>query len=219
MRFLKSNIWSVALTAIVMLSVTGCNTDAITKNDSRISYINALDEQATFYAKKRAVVDNNSDSVYHSKYKVASLISGDYSDEIKHKWYLLDGSRFAVEDTNTRDKRVSIKKRLKDDRNYWLIAWLNAGDYELSLLRKSSSNRDGLYRVRVFANDSLAIYVDGSNSQLLTTKVGEVTDYFSVESCTGLIIEDNEIDLCTGDFNHSYLAVVDDSGLITLVEE
>ncbi len=215
MKFLKSKISAMMLTAAAAIFITGCDSDATTNNDASISYINALDEQATFYVKKSSA----STSVYHNKHKTVSLMRGDSSDEIRHKWFGLEMSRFAVEDTNSRDEQVSIKKLLKDDRDYWAIAWLNGRDYELSLLTKSSSDRNGLYRIRVFANEKLDIYLDGSSSKFLTTKVGDVSDYFSVEKCTGLVIEGNEIDLCSGDFGRSYLAVVDDDGLVTLVEE
>lgn len=215
MKFLKNKISAMLLITASIVSLSGCNDDAVSNNDATISYINGLDEEATFYIKKSSA----SSSVYHNKHKAVSLLSGDYSDEIRHKWFGLEMTQLAVEDTNARDEQVSIKQLLKDDRDYWLISWLNGRDYELSLLKKASSNRDGLYRVRVFANDKLDIYLDGSNSKFLTTKVGEVSDYFSVEKCTGLVIENNEIDLCTANFNHSYLAVVNDDGLITLVEE
>ncbi len=215
MKLSKSNMAGMILTTAATLFITGCDDDSITNNDATISYINALDEQATFYVKKSSV----SASVYDNKHKTVSLMRGDSSDNIRHKWFGLEMSRFAAEDTNSRDEQVSIKELLKDDRDYWLVAWLNGRDYKLSLLRKSSSDRDGIYRVRIFANDKLDIYLDGSDSKFLTTKVGYVTDYFSVEKCSGLVIEDNEIDLCTGDFGRSYLAVVDDNGLISLVEE
>jgi hypothetical protein len=214
MKFINKKMVSMILTAS-MISLTGCNDDAITNNQATISYINALDEQATFYIKKSSA----SSSVYSNKHKVVSLMSGEASNEIRHEWFGFETSRLAVEDTNGRDEQESITELLKDDRDYWLIAWINGRDYKLSLLKKSSSDQDGLYRVRVFSNEKLDIYLDGNETKFLTTKVGEASNYFSVEKCTGLVIEDNEINLCTVDFNRSYLAVVDAKGLISLVEE
>ena len=68
-------------TAAIMF-ITGCTDESVTNNDATISYINTLDEQATFYVKK----STDSDSIYHNKHKIVSLMPGEYSDEIKHKW-------------------------------------------------------------------------------------------------------------------------------------
>lgn len=215
MNILKIKYSSIILTTAILLFITGCDGDALSKNDATISYINALDEQANFYVKK----SSNSGSIYDCKHKAISLMRGENSDEIKHKWFGLEKSELAVENTNNRKEQINIKEVLKDDRNYWLIAWLDGSDHKLSLFKKSSSSRDNLYRVRVFANNKLDVYLDDSNNKLLTTEVGKVSNYFSVEKCTGLVVGDNNIDLCSGDFGRSYLAVVDDNGLITLVKE
>jgi len=195
--------------------MAGCSEESLTNNDANISYINALNEQATFYVKE----STDSGSVYDNKYKTVTLMSGEFSDEIKHKWFGLVMSNFAVEDTNTRDEQKSYNELLRDNRDYWVIAWLKNNDYKLSLLRKSASDNEGVYRIRVFANEELDILLDGSNDELFTTEVGQVSDYFTVEKCTGLVVGNNEIDLCSGDLGRSYLAFVDASGLVALVEE
>ena len=200
---------------ISLLTLTGCNDDALSNNSATLSYINALEKQVSFYAK----MSSDSKSVYDSKHRVATLVKGEHSDEIKHKWFSIQDSVIAVEDANSRDEQVSIRYRLKDDRNYWSVAWLKNDEYKLSLFRKASSNRDGLYRVRIFANDELDVYQGDNTVKLLTTKTGEVSDYLSLDKCTDLIIEDNTIDLCSGDFGHSYLLVVNSKGLIVMAEE
>lgn len=212
MKSLKTIIASAVIT---LFTLTGCNDDALTNNSATISYINALDKQATFYVKK----GSDSSSVYSNKYKVTTLVQGDYSDEIKHKWFGIQDSRFAVEDTNSRDEQVSIDYRLKDDRNYWSIAWLKNDEYNLSLFKRAPSNRDGLYRIRIFANDKLDVYLGASTTKSLTTETGQVSNYLSLDKCTDLVIEGNEIDLCSGDFGHSYLLIVNADGLIAMAEE
>jgi len=214
------NLVNMRTSALVLATVTtmfmaGCSEESLTNNDANISYINALNEQATFYVKE----STDSGSVYDSKYKTVTLMPGDFSDEIKHKWFGLVMSNFAVEDTNTRDEQKSFNEMLRDNRDYWVIAWLKNNDYKLSLLRKSASDNEGVYRIRVFANEELDILLDGSNDELFTTEVGKVSDYFTVEKCTGLVVGNNEIDLCSGDLGRSYLVFVDASGLVALVEE
>lgn len=215
MKSLKNIIASIVLTPTALFAITGCNDDALTNNSATISYINALDKQATFYVKE----SSDSSSVYLNKHKVTTLIQGDYSDELRHKWFSIQESRFAVEDTNSRDEQMSIEYRLKDDRDYWSVAWLNNDEYNLSLFKRVSSDRDGLYRVRIFANDKLDVYLGENTTKLLTTETGQVSDFISLDKCTDLVIEGNAIDLCSGDFGHSYLLVVNANGLIAMAEE
>lgn len=208
---------SILLTSILATSsiISGCNDEAITYNDSKISYINALDEQATFFIKENGA----SGDVYSNKHRVISLLKETASGEIKHTWFGFKQSEIAVEDTNTRSHYTSIKKTLRDKRNYWTIAWLDNNDYELSIFEKNTSNEDGVYRVRVFSDGQYPVYINGKTNREFVTKEGEVSDFFSVENCTELKIADNNIDLCKGDLGKSYLAVVDKDGLLSLTEE
>ncbi|XPF95022.1 hypothetical protein ACM9HF_03120 [Colwellia sp. RE-S-Sl-9] len=211
---LKKNLVLASILATSSI-ISGCNDEAITYNDSKISYINALDEQATFFIKQ----DGASGKIYNNKHRVISLLKETASGEIKHTWFGFKQSQIAVEDTNTRSNYTSIKKTLRDKRNYWTVAWLDNNDYELSIFEKETSNMDGLYRVRVFSNGQYPIYINGNTTNTLFTKKGEVSDFFSVEKCTELKIANNNIDLCKGDFGKSYLAVVDENGLLSLTEE
>ena len=214
MKFLKNKVSGILLTAAAVLFISGCD-DVTKKKEATISYINALDEQASFYVKKSSA----SGSIFNSEHLATTELRGDYSDGFKHKWTGVEKNQLAVENTNTREYRANMQLSLDNNYNYWLVAYLEKKEYKLSFFQKSSSNRADSYRVRVLANDKLDIYIDGITSKHLTTKTGQVTEYFSVEKCTGLVIEGNSIDLCTGDFGRSYLAVVNKDGLISLARE
>ncbi len=211
------------LSVSIMLLLVGCGDDVIedvaeafTNNDAGISYINGVDEQVNFFAKN----STSTKSLYNDDYKVTSLMSKEKSNDIRHKWLGLTESQFAIENSNNRSERQSISKKLKNNQGYWLIAWQENYIHQLSLLQKSSSDHDGQYRVRIFSNQKLNVYINGSPKILLTTRVAEASDWLTVEHCRGLIVGDNEIDLCqTGNLGKSYLAVINQDGLISLAEE
>lgn len=63
MKILKIKLIGIILTTEALLFITGCDEDALSNNDVTISYINALDEQASFYVKKRS----SSGGIYSSR--------------------------------------------------------------------------------------------------------------------------------------------------------
>ncbi|MDU0353926.1 hypothetical protein RS130_08285 [Paraglaciecola aquimarina] len=202
-----------SMSFLAMLSA--CTEEALSNNDAEMSYINALDEQATFYIKK----SSNDRDIYDSDYRTISLLSGEASYDIEHDWFSYEKSYIGVEDTNTRSEQVYISTNLRDKRSYWVVAWLDNRDYDISVFQKRKSNMADVIRVRIFANDRYAVFIDGSNASSFITDKGEVSDYFSVHNCSELSVENNNINLCSADFGLSYLAVVDEHGLVSLIEE
>ena len=203
------------IAAVVLLSITACGGEGVSNNYGDVAYINALNGQASFYVKK----DSESASLFANKNKAVTLLRGSYSDPIRHKWFGYENSDFGVENTNNRDNQLSMEKSLRDSHDYWVIAWLEGNKTRLSLLKSTPSDRSDLYRVRIFANKELDVYVDGNQTKIFTTKVGDVSSFIDIKSCTGLVVGQNEIDLCKVDFGGSYLAVIDEEGLVSLVTE
>lgn len=212
-----------ALSVSLALSLFSCGGDVVedvveslTNNDAEISYVNAVDQQLTFFAKNAT----STKTVYNDEHDVVTLMTGEVSDEIKHKWLGLTKSEFGIENTNYRNERHSISEHLKNNHHYWLIAWQEVQEHQVTILEKSSSNSDGQYRVRVFANQRLDVYVDNNQNKTLTTDVGKISAWLTIAQCTGLTIGGNEIDLCqAGNMGKSYLAVVNQDGLISLAQE
>ncbi|MBT8167504.1 hypothetical protein [Falsiruegeria litorea] len=214
---MKGHKWKksicIVVSIFVMLTTSGCNTDeSISYNDARISYINALDEQVSFYVKK----DGESGNLYNDKHHTIMLMKYDHSDEIKHKWFGYQKSEFAVQDSNSKSSKAVIKKSLKDNEKYWLIAWLDSGHYKLSVVKKYPSSRDNVYRVRIFADSEYKVNVNDSFS--FTTSKGEVSSYLTVDNCSSMTLEDEVIDLCGKDSGYSYIAVVSGERLVSLVK-
>lgn len=204
------------LVTLSLCILSACKTsDSISNNDTQISYINALDEQASFYAKK----DSNSSNVYDDENYVVSLLKNEVSEAVKHRWFSLERTSFSVEDTNSRSIRTRIKSTLKDKNNYWLVAWLKENNYQLSLLKKVRSNRDNIYRVRLFTTDRFKVYIDDSENHHIVTSRGEVSPFITVSDCSGLQVGDNHIDLCSVDPGSSYLVIVNEDGLIAVAKE
>ena len=215
MKNLRGVICKVLIGAIVLTSITACDDEAISKNDADVGYINALGDQANFYSKKAS----ESSHLFDSGNRTVTLLQGASSEQLRHKWFGYEYTFFGVENANNRDNQVSMDRLLKDSHDYWAVAWLNGSKAKLSMIESVSSDQNDIYRVRIFANKELDVYVDDSLTKSLTTKVGEVSPFLDIRTCTGLVVGQNNIDLCQVDFGDSYLAVVNEVGLVSLVKE
>lgn len=212
-----------SLAAVIMLSACGGSDGSdgsgggtLTNHKATIGYINATDIPVSFYAKNTGVTT----SIYHDDNLTITLLEQQASENITHRWLGDSVSDFGVREANYRSKSATLSSTLADKQSYWLVAWLNDNSFELNHLLKTSDNKDGVYRVRLFSNSVQDVYVNGNSSAELTVQKGQVSQYVTVNDCAALVVGDNEIDLCqSGNLGKSYLAVVNEQGLLVLVEE
>ena len=218
---LAKKLTSLAL--VTMLSACGGSDSSdgsgggvLTNNKASIGYINATDIPVSFYGKNTSITT----SLYHDDNLTVTLLEQQSSENLPHRWLGNSVSDFGVREANYRSKSATLSSTLADKQNYWLIAWLNGNSFALNQLIKTSDNQDGVYRVRLFSNSVQNVYVNGNTSAELTVQKGQVSQYVTVNDCTALMVGDNEIDLCqSGNLGRSYLAVVNEQGLLVLVEE
>jgi hypothetical protein len=214
---------AIALAMVVTLSACGGDTvDKIidntdTNHSTRVSYINALDDNTTFFL--QSAIYNA--SVYESQFKTIELMSAEVSEEIQHDW--INGANesvFAIENSITNDSRVSQNIDINEDASYWAIAWSNTDESKLAVFKKKVSNTADMYSVRLLTTSEMTVKQSFSNDNLATTEPGIVTVSYEVAGCSDLLVGDSEIDLCSiGMVGKSYLAVVSIDGQIVVVQE
>jgi len=187
------------------------------KYDANISYVNAIDDATTFYLKSRLYVK----SVYDNDFEIIELTTGNASQPIKHKWSSSGHkSIFAIENSNSGKNLTDIKYNLDNNESYWAVAWLDNNDETISVFEKNPRNQSDVFKVRIFANASLEVVILGNDNTLPNTVSGEASDTYTLNGCADLFVGGKEIDLCTlGDFGKSYLAVVNEDGLISYSQE
>lgn len=228
MKFITCLLPRFGVLTLLALLVSACGSsdkivgdildDIETKHSANISYVNGIDESVTFYIKS-TVYPN---SVFDNDHRIVNLQHTHASNEIKHKW--IDGAKeteFAIADTNTASKKRIITRDLQDNQDYWSVAWMMDGDYQISLFNKLSSNQSGKFRVRVFTDATLPILLNGQAGLVENTEPGQVTDVFSVENCSDLRVGATDVDLCqSADFGQSYLVVVNNlTGSVVVAQE
>lgn len=215
----------LAITLAMAVTLSACGGDTVdkivdsidTNHSTRVSYINALDDNTTFFL--QSAIYNA--SVYESQFKTIELMSAEVSEEIQHDW--INGANesvFAIENSITNDSRVSQNINVNEDSNYWAVAWNNTGENKLAVFEKKVNNKADMYSVRLLATSAMTVKQSFSNDNLATTEPGIVTASFEVAGCSDLLVGDNEIDLCSiGMVGKSYLAVVSIDGQIVVVQE
>jgi hypothetical protein len=216
----------LALTIVMAITLSACggsdtadkiidNTD--TNRSTSVSYINALDDNTTFFLQSAIYTA----SVYESQFKTVELMSAEVSEEIQHDW--INGANesvFAIENAITNDSRVSKNININEDASYWAIAWSNTDESELAVFEKKTNNKADMYSVRLLATSAMTVKDSFTNDSLATTQPGVVTASFEVSGCSDLVVGDNEIDLCAiGMVGNSYLAVVSIDGQVVVVQE
>ncbi|TMP37391.1 hypothetical protein [Pseudoalteromonas rubra] len=188
-------------------------------HDAKMSFINSLDYMADFHAKKRSI-----SSGYSGLFDSGSVVSADVPAKEVGQTYsysykaINNMINLGVKDSNSGEKQDRMNTTLKDGANLWVIAWEADGERALSVVGKKQDNKADVFNVRLFANGSYEVMVDGA--AVAPTEKGKVTDYYAVSSCAdGLQVADNAIDLCNGDFGKSYLLVVDANGKRVMATE
>ncbi|AZZ96220.1 hypothetical protein [Pseudoalteromonas sp. R3] len=213
-----------ALVLGLSAALTGCGESSEElkeqlNHDAKMSFINSLDYMADFHAKKRSI-----SSGYSGLFDSSSVVSADVPAKEVGQTYsysykaINNMINLGVKDSNSGEKQDRMNTTLKDGASLWVIAWEANGERALSVVGKKPDNKADVFNVRLFANGSYDVMVDGS--KVATTEKGKVTDYYAVGSCAeGLQVAGNAIDLCNGDFGKSYLLVVDANGKRVMAAE
>lgn len=192
--------------------------DKLEKNrHAGITFINALDEMAAFYIKPKSI----SHSVFTEQYQAVEILSGEVSSPYSYQWHQsLEETKFGVRDSNSQSKSTTLKKEVNQDGNYWLLAWQDEDEYQLSLFAKSQQNNNN-YSVRIFANQAFPIYLNGEPSPVTVTEKGQVSASYQINDCaSGLVIGLYPVDFCQqANLGQSYLVVIDEQGNIITGQE
>ncbi|SFD26873.1 hypothetical protein [Pseudoalteromonas denitrificans] len=228
MTLISKKFRNSALALSIVFTVTGCGggsdkvdtlLDDLTPKDksANITFVNALDEMASFYVQIR---DLNRD-VFSDEDKASDIAVNEISSPYKHAWgESLNNTTFGVQDANSQTKKDTLNQELTADSNVFAVAWLSGTDYQLSVFDKQASDKADVYSIRVFANSQMSVKINDSDQVVQTTEIGKVTQRFEVNNCeTGLKVSGNYIDLCTLDLGKSYLVVADTNGKRVLIQE
>jgi len=226
--FPHKHLLTLGLVLTTSTLLFGCGSEAakivgIDHAEADITYVNATDEMATFYLKRDKTFDNDDeDKLFRDKYEVARDIpTNNASNRIEHEFpYIENGIHLGVRESVTQNRRKLISKHIKDGNDLWAIAWEDGNDFELTLMKRKRANRDGEYRVRVFSNTRLPVYINGSTNATTTTEKGKATNHLSIFNCAdSLTVGTFPIDLCSGDVGLTYIVVVDANGFRMMIQE
>lgn len=207
---------------IAALSGCGETSDELDEkltHHAQMSFVNGLDYMANFYLKKRNISTGYS-GLFDSKNIVANgVVANITSDHYNYSYKLINNMiNIGVRDSITTLDEQRITTTLSNDDNLWVIAWEASGDSALSVIHKKQNNNADAFNVRLFTNGNYDIYID--NVEVLTTEKGKVTNYLTIENCSGgLKLVDKVIDLCAGNLGASYLLVVNSNGMLVMAEE
>lgn len=223
-----STVNKILMTTMLCTLLSACSKDDIDESiddaeknrTSDIYFVNALDDTATFYVKNGLMVNN----LFKSQFDRGDVDSNSVSNVFAYDWNKShDDTEFGVRDTNSSSKSAELTYNLKNNTDFWSIAWRNEGNnprYQLSVIEKSAANQSNVFSVRVFATSEMAIRINGSNSIATHTEAGKVSAVMRIENCaTGLKLDNNFIDLCQGDFGKTYLIVADKNGKRVMAQE
>ncbi|NTS77534.1 hypothetical protein HR060_11735 [Catenovulum sp. SM1970] len=219
-KILTSVIICTALSACSKNDIDDSIDDVEKNRTSDIYFVNALDVTATFYVKNELMVND----LYKSQFDRGDVESNAVSNTFEYDWNKQhDDTEFGVRDTNSSAKLAKQKHKLKDNRDFWSIAWRSEGNNprnQLSVIEKRAADQNDVLSIRVFASSEMVIKVNNSNNVAAITEAGKVSSVFRIENCsTGLNIDKQFIDLCQGDFGKSYLLVVNENGLRVMAQE
>ncbi len=186
-------------------------------NQADVGFVNALDEQAIFYAKAKVL---NRD-IFDREQIAAEILEANASNYFLRFNETTEKNRFGVRDSATQTKSAITDIKLKDQAAYWVIAWLDGTTYQLTGFYKSRADEAGVFKVRVFSTTAANIKINGNEAIAATTEKGKITTHLSIDDCaTGLNVGGNSIDFCNDAvFGNSYLVVVDSNGKVVVAQE
>ncbi|WP_462172258.1 hypothetical protein [Pseudoalteromonas xiamenensis] len=210
--------------ATCVLLLTACSEEDIeTANfgssffKNQYNLVNATDVEIAFHM-ANTELDGDERNVREDKYRVKVLNAGDASTQITHEHNTNRQISFFVESVNKLGMLVQEKIKVKNDTDYHFIAMQgNNNSLNLKVLKKERSDHDNVFTVRLLAAAPMSVSV---NDQAVTLKTGEVSNWYQVDECVGDIrIQEVAVDICNASFGRSYLLVVNNDGLKSLVLE
>tara|TARA_R110002050_G_C8935955_1_gene512295 strand:+ start:2224 stop:2901 length:678 start_codon:yes stop_codon:yes gene_type:complete len=220
----KKIIIAVSLTIIAL---TACNgSDDLDKDinlaeknrSSMIKFVNATDEMSNFYASPNAITE----SIYNSKYELASILKGETSELLSYQWNeKLSRTEMAVTDSNTETKKATVMHELEHNKAYFAVAWLDEDNLSLSIVDAQISPQNNVYNIRFFSALDKSIFLGNNSSALTTVKKGNISNDISVENCTEIeLINNIQSNFCqVANIGESYLIVIDANNDIVIAQE
>lgn len=220
------SILAALLSASMLTLLTGCGgetiIDKIDEGEVDITFVNSLDDMSNFHLKRNDILRKSDvDNLFADKYSIVSDVEkNNTSTSYRYQYSLIENAiHVGVIDSLNLSQSAHTNQTLSNKKKYWAIAWHNGNDYAMTTLQKAPSDQSGVYKVRVFTHQDMGLTLNGV-AQNDNIKAGKVTEALSITRCAdGLIIGDNPIDLCSGDFGKSYLVIADVNGLRLLLPE
>ncbi len=207
---------SIALLTMSLLGLTACTDkidDSLDEGDkdesADVTVVNAIDDTISFYSKidtiHRDVLDED-----QYRFDILPLQAENYEFE----WYdHNDGEgKFGIKEANSQVRTATSRVELKENREYWAIAWTDDSRYRLSVFEKKSPILTTNYRVRLFTDVDADIFIDQEETASFTTEQGVVSQSVSFSDCeNGLQVGDNIVDICNNSTEGgNYLVIMND---------
>lgn len=218
----KGFIIAIAVSFSTMLAGCGESSDELDDkltHTADLYFINSLPYMADFYVDKRNISTGYSGLFDSNNLVSADVNTNDIGSAYTYSYKAINNMiNLGVKDSVNVNKEERTTTTLKNSDDLWVIAWEASGERLLSVIDKKSNNTADVFNVRVFANDSYDVSVDGV--KILTTEKGKVTEYLSISHCVdGLKVAGRAIDLCAANIGGTYLLVVDNNGKRVMAEE
>lgn len=221
--FINKGLAKVALIMSVVGGAAACggvdDLDEELDRSSNFTFVNALNYSVDFHLQRRNISTEFS-GLFDSKHRVTADIKKNSAGETYTYRYRATNPmlNMGVRNSISLGDEEKLYKTLSDKNNYWLVAWDSAGDNKLALLERVKNDQAGQLNVRIFADASYVISVNGSSAG--STKKGEATTFYSLDNCnTSLKLNDKAINLCSTDYGSSYLLIADSNGMRLIAKE
>ena len=105
-----------------------------------------------FYVSIKAI----SESIYNSKYQLASIESGETSELINYQWNdSFSKTEMAIRDTNSQSQKANVVLKLEHHKEYFAVAWLDDDNFSLSIIEGQTSPQNNVYLRNFYIDDPL----------------------------------------------------------------
>jgi len=220
------NVKTLLCTAVFSTFLAACGGGVSDKVDTSINlaeknrsstfkFINATNDMVNFHIQAKGI----SETIYASKYKVASILEGSVSESYAYNWNKhFSRSEFGIIDSVSLTKKDTVKHTIENNKAYWGIAWLDKNEYSITIVDFSSHTNSDSYAVRFFSMSDQDIFLGDNTTPVFKAVKGEVTPTFTFNNCIDLVvINDNPSDFCQiATAGEHYIAVIGLDGEVTL---
>lgn len=229
-RVKKCALWGMlGLNALMLSGCGGSGGDdlkKLTESQTSLTYVNATNDVVNFYLKRDDMLDDNDqNTLFEANHQVFSDVALNASRTYLYTFKVHQNAvHLGLNDTNTLVKKgtnhVRLDFKYNETSSLWVVAWMMGSQFKLTYFGKEASNQEGVYKVRVFTDTAMPVSINGSKQVELTTEQGSATRALAISNCaTGLEVGGRNIDLCHADLGRSYLVIVDQMGLRSLLPE